>query len=424
MSTRAAGRLLTSCHKILVDKVIRPVTVPSLNIATKTNVWLDNSTRRLVLETETRDTRDVTREEFPWVWLRDNCQSEICYEPISHCRIINLTEWDQSIKPKDVQIKDEQIHITWEDGHVSPFEKSWLLSRSFKAKSRNHYREGIGCQQQLWGGELMETGFPTADYHQIMKDDRALLDWLELLDKMGFVLVRNVPVEEGPVPALQVRAGFEKMTHYGPGYTVVVRPDPANISHTYHRIFFHTDLTYYDYMPGTVFLHCIVQHEGKGGETMLCDGFHCAQLLKESHPEWYHLLSTTCTSWRDVGQDYIQFDKITQKPFLIHDHFGKLQRVNWSHFARDSHLDCDLENVEELYKAMRAFDDIMNDQKNHIRLKMQPGDMVTVKNMRILHGRSELEGGVSGRHLQCGYMDWDEIRSTIRVTRKKLGITS
>ena len=43
---------------------------------------------------------------------------------------------------------------------------------------------------------------------------------------------------------------------------------------------------------------------------------------------------------------------------------------------------------------------------------MVPGDMVTVKNTRILHGRSELEGGVmgSGRHLQCGYMDRDEIR--------------
>ena len=61
---------------------------------------------------------------------------------------------------------------------------------------------------------------------------------------------------------------------------------------------------------------------------------------------------------------------------------------------------------------MRFFDDIMNDPDNHIRLKMVPGDMVTVKNTRILHGRSELEGGVIGseRHLQCGYMDWDEIR--------------
>ena len=49
---------------------------------------------------------------------------------------------------------------------------------------------------------------------------------------------------------LKKRVAFEKMTHYGPGYTVVVRADPVNISHTHHRIFFHTDLTYYDYMPG------------------------------------------------------------------------------------------------------------------------------------------------------------------------------
>ena len=67
----------------------------------------------------------------------------------------------------------------------------------------------------------------------------------------------------------------------------------------------------------TVFLHCIVQHQGKGGETMLCDGFHCAEILRRERPDWFHLLATTTTSWRDVGQDYIQFDKITQKPFLM-----------------------------------------------------------------------------------------------------------
>ena len=59
--------------------------------------------------------------------------------------------------------------------------------------------------------------------------------------------------------------------------------------------------------------------------------------------------------------------------YCSHDHRGELYRVNWSHFGRDSHLDCDIDNVEELYKAMRTFDDIMNDPKNHIRLKMEPG---------------------------------------------------
>ena len=75
--------------------------------------------------------------------------------------------------------------------------------------------------------------------------------------------------------------------------------------------------------------------------------------------------------------------------------------------------------MEELYRAMRTFDDLMNAEENHIRLKMKPGDMVTVKNTRIMHGRSaskvlicrafellitrsELKGGISGRSLQVG----------------------
>ena len=150
---------------------------------------------------------------------------------------------------------------------MSVFDNDWLAKRSFRLEKRMEFRKNVSTPQQLWGRELLED-VPTADYSGIMEDDAALLDWLENLDKYGFVLVRNVPVREGPVPALQVslemicmlpiklftflkeRVAFEKMTHYGPGYTVVVRADPANISHTYHRIFFHTDLTYYDYMPG------------------------------------------------------------------------------------------------------------------------------------------------------------------------------
>ena len=62
-----------------------------------------------------------------------------------------------------------------------------------------------GVTQTLWGRELMEPGrTPTADYGAIMEDDRALLSWLEDLDRFGFVLVKNVPIKEGPVPALQV----------------------------------------------------------------------------------------------------------------------------------------------------------------------------------------------------------------------------
>ena len=68
---------------------------------------------------------------------------------------------------------------------------------------------------------------------------------------------------------------------------------------------------------------------------MLCDGFHAAEVLRRDHPNYYQvinddddgdydddphyyqLLANTVASFRDVGSDYIQYDKITQKPFLM-----------------------------------------------------------------------------------------------------------
>ena len=97
------------------------------------------------------------------------------------------------------------LQVTWEDDHVSTYDKQWLESRSFRSAAREHYRDQIGEEQRLWGGDLIERGdMPTADYDSVMRDDRALLDWLENLDRWGVVLVKNVPVQEGPVPALQV----------------------------------------------------------------------------------------------------------------------------------------------------------------------------------------------------------------------------
>jgi hypothetical protein len=33
-----------------------------------------------------------------------------------------------------------------------------------------------------------------------------------------------------------------------------------------------------------------------------------------------------------------------------------------------------------VYAAMRTFDDLLNDEKNYIKIKMQPGDLVSLKN--------------------------------------------
>ncbi len=98
------------------------------------------------------------------------------------------------------------------------------------------------------------------------------------------------------------------------------------------------------------------QHGAEGGESIFSDGLKAADLLRRRNPEAYRILSETVVAFRDVGPHY---DKVNRSTFLVLDHRGRLARVNWSHFARDSVLDLPVEKVEPLYRAMRAYDDLV-----------------------------------------------------------------
>ena len=49
------------------------------------------------------------------------------------------------------------------------------------------------------------------------------------------------------------------------------------------------------------------------------------------------------------------------------------------------------------------------------------GEMVTFNNLRVLHGRTAFGRDLKGERLvQGAYLDWDEVRSRIRVLKAKL----
>ncbi len=87
------------------------------------------------------------------------------------------------------------------------------------------------------------------------------------------------------------------------------------------------------------------QHSAEGGESIFSDGLKAADLLRRRNPEAYRILSETVVAFRDVGPHY---DKVNRSTSLVLDHF-----------ARDSVLDLPVEKVEPLYRAMRAYDDLV-----------------------------------------------------------------
>ena len=74
-----------------------------------------------------------------------------------------------------------------------------------------------------------------------------------------------------------------------------------------------------------------------------------------------------------------------------------------------------------LYKAYFTWTKAINEDENNLRYKMEPGDILAFDNIRLLHGRNSFDP-LSSRYVEGIYIDWDEVYSTLRTLRRKLGL--
>ena len=48
---------------------------------------------------------DKETGEYPYVWLRDNCQCSTCFHPVSKSRLFLLCQLDIDVEPTKIQVK-------------------------------------------------------------------------------------------------------------------------------------------------------------------------------------------------------------------------------------------------------------------------------------------------------------------------------
>ena len=100
-------------------------------------------------------------------------------------------------------------------------------------------------------------------------------------DTLGMTIVTGIPDPDAPSSSgcsdhqvaykgLSSRVGLVRPTHYGSVFEVEDRgDDPNNPAYTNVELGLHTDLPYYEYIPGAQFLHCVRQHRMEGGENQV-----------------------------------------------------------------------------------------------------------------------------------------------------------
>ncbi|XP_055550549.1 gamma-butyrobetaine dioxygenase-like [Wyeomyia smithii] len=365
---------------------------------------------------------DDQRLEFPLVWLRDNCQCTKCFHPKSNSRIIDWELFDVEATqfPQSTTLSEDgtKLAITWNDGHRSEFTSEWLMERNFTEENCQQYSEDwYRPRPRLWSKQQFEQVLNHFQYEDVINCNATLLEWVEALIHHGVVMIHDAPLAEMECRRLAERVGFIRKTHYGEEYMIKAKEGTSNVAYLSAPLQMHTDLPYYDYLPGCNLLHCLVQSESQGGRNLLCDAFYVAERMRQEFPVEFKALSETLVNWSDLGEDEgWQFHSIYRAPVICIGRDGNVERINHSIPQRDSFFNVPLSNVEGWYRALTQFVRLIH--REAVRFKTAPGDILAFSNVRMLHGRSGYTDTVANtRHVVGAFLDWDEIYSRWRVLK-------
>lgn len=319
------------------------------------------------------------------------------------------------------QSTPDSIYIKWSDNHESHFKHDWLDDRNFTTERQAQYlHEHYRPNEILWPKHDFSSILKTFQFQDIMENDSILRDWLQNIAVYGVTIIENTPDNKNQARRLCDRIGFIKKTHFGEEFAVTHRADASNRAYLSAHLQQHTDLPYYEYTPGVIFLHCLVQAKGKGGENLLTDGFYVAEKMRLEYPEMFEILTKTLVNWNDVGEENgNHFHSIYRAPVISLLNDGQIEQIKYSVPQRDSFFSVSVETVQAWYEAHAIFVRLILEES--VEFKTKAGDILVFNNLRMVHGRTGYtDQADNSRYLVGAYVDWDELYSTLRVLQKSL----
>jgi len=355
---------------------------------------------------------DGEKSNFNFMWLRDNCPT--AHDKDSRHRMFNLLEVSTDIKPKQFKInKEGKLEIEWSEGnHTSYYDQEWLRKNCYTINNKKKYVSPY----QLWNNSLQKNlNSISIEHDEIIKSEKGLIKWLELLHYKGIAIVKNTPTEkESAFPVLK-RISYTRETFFKTPFEVINIPKPNNSAYTAHALRNHMDLPWFENPPGYQFLHCLI-NEVEGGDSSAVDAFAVADYLKKNEKETFETLVNIPLKFRD--KDYTQkLHRTFYAPAISLTKDGDYNDIRFSVATMDA-LDCHPDVMDKVYKAHHRFGNLLHDDKFQIKFRLEPGHIFSFNNRRILHGRTAFNPNSGNRHLQGYYMDRDEIIGRLNFLKK------
>ena len=354
---------------------------------------------------------DGEESKFNYLWLRDNCPT--AHDKDSRHRMFNILKVSEDINPKNYSVKEDgKLEIEWSEGdHTSYYDPNWLRENCYTIKNKQKYVSPY----KLWDSSLQKNlKSIQIDHDEIINSDEGLVKWLELLHHTGIAIVKNAPIEKNSALKVLNRISHTRETFFNTPFEVINIPKPNNSAYTAHALRNHMDLPWFENPPGYQFLHCLI-NSAKGGDSSAVDAFAVADYLRNNEKDTFDILVNTPLKFRD--KDYTQ--EAVRSVYgtaisLTKD--GDYNDIRYSIATLDA-LDCHPDIMDSVYKAHHRFGNLLHDDKFQINFRLEPGDIFSFNNRRLLHGRTEFDPNSGHRHLQGYYMDRDEIIGRLKYLK-------
>jgi gamma-butyrobetaine dioxygenase len=96
---------------------------------------------------------------------------------------------------------------------------------------------------------------------------------------------------------------------------------------------------------------------------------------------------------------------------------GELQEIRFNPWLTEP-LEVAPERFAAVYGALRRFDQLSQDPRFQIRIRLAAGMMSAFDNRRVLHGRAAFDERGGRRHFQGCYVEREEVTNRIRVLER------
>jgi gamma-butyrobetaine dioxygenase len=347
------------------------------------------------------------------LWLRNRSQEPGQIEATNRQRLFTPVDLPADLRVTTCELGAEALMVSFSDGHTARLELAGIeIALGWRADPEEP------PAPEPWTTPIEP--FPYVDWDGIgwsaaEQDARRVVEFLRAFYRFGYVVLRNTPVEEGTVRRICDRLGYISGNNFGWTFDVRAEPRPTDLAYTAIELLAHTDQPYRRPVPGIQLLHCL-RNESPGGDSTLVDGLAAAEALAAVDREAHVALVDTDVEYR---YDMVTDTVVGRGPVLEYDRSGRFRQIRLN-TKIDAPLPRPEHDLDGFYRGRRWLTEWLNDPAHQVTFRLEPGDVMFMDNLRVLHGRTAFDSSKGERHLQGAYIDHDGPDTMYRLAVRSL----